>query len=128
MKTKERIIQKIEELKAELESNTTILRNGKTEQEIENAYRVRGHLKYKQMKNKQQDQIIFENLEEVSDILRSFEDWMHGSDGEKCSQAIKLIEESVRILYPLIVDLYLTRAKLGLVKLENKISSSNTNI
>lgn len=36
---------------------------------------------------------MLEKLEEIDEILASFEDWMHGEDGNKCTHARKLIIE-----------------------------------
>ncbi len=34
-----------------------------------------------------------EKLEEIDEILSSFEQWMHGEDGDNCTQARILIRE-----------------------------------
>ncbi len=36
---------------------------------------------------------MLEKLEQIDEILASFEDWMHGEDGNKCTYARKLIIE-----------------------------------
>ncbi len=36
-----------------------------------------------------------EKLEEIDEILTSFEDWMHGEDGERCTEARVLLKEVV---------------------------------
>ena len=34
-----------------------------------------------------------EKIEEIDNILASFEDWMHGSNGDNCTKARKLLAE-----------------------------------
>lgn len=34
-----------------------------------------------------------DKLEQVDEILASYEDWMHGTDGENCTKARKLLIE-----------------------------------
>lgn len=36
-----------------------------------------------------------EKLEEIDDILSSYEDWMHGLDGKNCTRARKLLTEVI---------------------------------
>ena len=36
---------------------------------------------------------MINKLKEVDEILASYEDWMHGQDGEKCTKARKLLIE-----------------------------------
>jgi hypothetical protein len=38
---------------------------------------------------------IIEKLEEIDEILTSFEDWMHGEDGKRCTEAKVLLKEVV---------------------------------
>lgn len=35
----------------------------------------------------------YEKLNCIDEVLASFEDWMHGSDGENCTKARKLLRE-----------------------------------
>jgi vacuolar-type H+-ATPase subunit H len=37
-----------------------------------------------------------EKLEEIDEILASFEDWMHGEDGKRCTEARKLLREAIK--------------------------------
>jgi hypothetical protein len=39
-----------------------------------------------------------EKLEEIDEILTSFEDWMHGEDGKRCTEARKLLKEVINSL------------------------------
>lgn len=36
---------------------------------------------------------MIEKLEQIDEILASYEDWMHGKDGENCTKARKLLIE-----------------------------------
>lgn len=37
---------------------------------------------------------MIEKLEQIDEILASYEDWMHGKDGENCTKARKLLIEA----------------------------------
>jgi hypothetical protein len=39
---------------------------------------------------------ITNKLEEVDEVLSSFEDWMHGKDGYDCTKARQLLREAIR--------------------------------
>ncbi len=39
---------------------------------------------------------MIEKLEQIDEILASYEDWMHGEDGEKCTMARRMLIEVMK--------------------------------